>query len=160
MRSTICLLTILLIVTFTSIACRSDTSREYIHGNMMTERLEIIELQGGVVGFTGTYYTIEQDGSWATGPVLPGEQEKRAPMASGRLTGEQVVQLTGQLDRNKLSSLSSHGATAVNPRILKIRFGNQWKVLQPKPDSSSEEEDEAIRKRYNSILSTVESLCR
>jgi hypothetical protein len=158
-KSFLGLLTTLFIIASTSNSCRKAALGEYLKGNQLIEPIEIVELQGGVVGFTGTYYTIEKDGNWTTGPVLPGKGEKGVPTDKGRLTSEQLVQLSKQLHKYKLSNLPSHGASAVNPHVVKIKLGQMVKVLNPDPGDTSKEDDQSIRDRYKGILNSVKSLC-
>jgi hypothetical protein len=158
-RSMAGLVVVYVAVAFTAVSCREADGGGYLKGHELIAPLEVVELQGGVVGFTGDYCTIEQDGQWSAGPVLPGKEEKGAPTAKGKLTSEQLAQLARQLHQYSLSTLSSHGAPAVNPRIVKIRLGQETKVLNPNPGDTIEEDDLAIRGRYEGILKAVKSMC-
>jgi hypothetical protein len=140
-------------------ACREEGSTMYLEGKHLIAPMEVFELQGGFVGLTGTYYAIEPDGAWRSGPILPGKGEKGAPTARGILSSVQLAQLAEQLHLHQLSSLVDHGAPAVNPRVVKIKFGKEIRVLNPGPGNHSKEEDQRIRKRYNGILSVVKVLC-
>jgi hypothetical protein len=150
---------VLVAVAIAAVSCKEDDGAGYLKGHELIAPLEIVELQGGVVGFTGNYCTIEQDGEWSAGPVLPGNEAKGAPTAAGRLTSDQLAQLASQLHQYDLSTLSSHGAPAVNPKIVKIRMGQNTKVLNPNPGDTSKADDRAIRQRYEGILGAVKSLC-
>jgi hypothetical protein len=158
-KSLLGLLAIFSIMVIASIACKEDQLGEYMQANQLIKPIEVFELQGGVVGFTGTYYTIAQDGTWASGPVLPGKEKKGPPTAKGTLTSEQLAQLSKQLREHDLATLPSYGAPVVNPRIVKIKIGQDTKVLNPKPGETSQADDLAIRNRYKAIVSAVKSLC-
>lgn len=153
------ILIVVAVVATAAMACREEGNAIYLDGEQLMAPLEVFELQGGVVGLTGTYYAIEPDGVWLSGPILPGKGEKGTPAARGTLSSAQLAQLSEQLHRHELSSLLNHGAPAVNPRVVKIKFGQEVRVLNPGPDNHSKEEDEQIRKRYNGILSVVKTLC-
>jgi hypothetical protein len=142
-----------------AMACREEGGGVYLEGKQLVAPLEVFELQGGVVGFTGTYYAVEPDGAWTSGPILPGKGDKGPPTAQGILSSAQLAQLSEQLQRHQLSSLVNHGASAVNPRVVKIKFGQALRVLNPGPGDHSEAADRQIRKRYNGILSEVKALC-
>ena len=142
-----------------AMACREDGGDLYLDDRQLIAPLEIVEIQGGVVGFTGTYYAIEPDGDWVTGPILPGRTVQGPPAAQGTLSGDDLTQLSEALYRHQLSTLSDHGAVAVNPRIVKIKFGEDVRVLNPKPGKVALEEDQQIRSRYEGILSAVKALC-
>jgi hypothetical protein len=131
----------------------------YLDGKQLIAPLEVFELQGGVVGLSGTFYTIEPDGVWLSGSILPGRGKKGEVTARGTLSGAQLAQLSEQLHRYQLSSLLNHGAPAVNPRVVKIKFGQELRVLNPGLGNHSKEEDQQIRKRYHGILSVVKKLC-
>jgi hypothetical protein len=146
-------------VAAAAMACREEGSDMYLDGKQLVAPLEVFELQGGVVGFTGTYFAIEPDGAWLSGPILPGKGEKGAPIMQGILSSTQLVQLSEQLHRHQLSTLADHGAPAVNPRVVKIKLGQEIRVLNPKPGKASIEEDRQIRNRYDGILSAVKAMC-
>ena len=154
------ILILMAVAVAAAMACREEGRAMYLDGKQLVAPLEVFELQGGVVGFTGTYYTIEPGGAWLSGPILPGKGEKGAATAQGTLSSAQLAQLSEQLHRHQLSSLVNHGAAAVNPRVVKIKFGQALRVLNPEPGKHSKVEDQQIRKRYNGILSVVKALCK
>ena len=132
-----------------------DKGGGYVKDGKLTAKVEVLELQGGFAGFTGTYCTIEPDGSWATGPVLP--RDKRGePTAKGKLTAEQIKGLAKAFAANDLANLPSHGMTETNPKVVAISFGRKKSELQPKP-AGKPEEDKAIRARYAGIVDAVKA---
>lgn len=160
MRSATCLLNTSLTLLVLSAARASDRPGEYLTvDGQLKDRVEVRELQGGIVGFTGTYYAIEADGSWSSGRISL-RSERETPKDKGKLTKEQLAGLAEELARFKMASLPNHGETEVNPRVLEIRFGKRTSVLQPNPGVSLAEEDKAIRARYEGIVEAVHSLCK
>jgi hypothetical protein len=158
-KSSAGLLAIYLTLTITNVSCKEIEGGTYLKGDGLTAPLEVVELQGGVVGFTGKYYRIEKDGEWSAGPLLPGRGTKGAPTAKGKFTSKELTQLAKQLHKYRLSTLSSHGAPEVNPRIVKIKMGQHVNILNPNRGDTAKEEDLAIRNRYEGILNAVKGLC-
>jgi hypothetical protein len=129
---------------------------DYLKEHKLKERLEVRELQGGVVGFTGTFTVIEPDGAWSTGPVL--QDKAGEPKAKGKLTAEQLALLAKDLSRYDLLTLPKQGEPVVNPRVVKITYGKTISELQPSPGKDAEA-DKAIRARYTGIVAAVKTLC-
>jgi len=142
-----------------SLARAGERAGDYLKDGKLKERVEVLQLQGGVAGLTGDYYVIEADGSWSAGPMLPPKGEKGAPKAKGKLTGGQLAQLAKELARYDLAHLPSHGAPVVNPRAVRVRFGKSVSELQPGPAKAPAEQDKAIRARYDGIVQAVKGLC-
>ncbi len=140
-----------------SVARADDQADGYLKDGKLKERLEILELQGGVAGYTGTYCMIEPDGTWSTGEVLPRDEKK--PKATGTLTGEQLTQLAKALAKHDLANLESIGVPVVNPRFTRVRFGDKVSDLQPNADKSPTAEEKLIRARYDGIVQAVKQLC-
>src|SRR5262245_23898328 len=105
MRQPLCLLSTALAVCGLSLVRAGDQPEHYLKDGKLKDRIEVRQLQGGVAGFTGTYYAIEADGSWSTGPVLPPKEEKGEPKAQGKLTREQLAELAKDLARHELAHL-------------------------------------------------------
>jgi hypothetical protein len=118
----------------------------------LKERLEVSQVQGGVVGFTGSYWVIEPDGTWSTGRIDP--RAEAAPTAKGKLTPAQLAALAKALARHNLASLESLGRPIVNGRILTIRFGKRSVPLY------ATEPDRLIRERFEGIADAVRALCQ
>jgi hypothetical protein len=159
MRSVICVVSVVALVPCLSAGPGGGKSAEaYLKDGKLKERLEVQELQGGVVGFTGTYYAINPDGTWKVGGVF--REELKEPKAKGKLTAKELAELAGQLARQDLAHLPGHGESTVNPRVVRIRFGQKVSELQPLRGKSSAEEDQAIRARYQGIVQAVKALCK
>lgn len=134
--------------------------KDYLKDGKLKEKIEVLQLHGGFAGMTGTYFTIEPDGSWATGPVLPKRETRGDPKAKGKLTADQLAELAKALARHDLATLPSHGETTVNPAVVRVRFGDKVSELQPKPGKASEDEDKAVRARYAGIVEAVTGLLK
>jgi hypothetical protein len=139
-------------------AAAQDKGGAYVKDGKLTAKVEVLELQGGFAGFTGTYYTIEREGSWSTGPVLP-RDTRGEPTAKGKLTADQLKALEKAFTANDLSSLPSHGMPETNPKVVTIIFGRKKSELQPKP-AGKPEEDKAIRTRYAGIFDAVKAAAK
>jgi hypothetical protein len=159
MRQSCCLLCVAL-AGLALPATRAEQGPGSLKDGKLAQRLEILELQGGFAGFTGTYYAIEPDGSWSTGAVAPPRAEKGEPRAKGKLTPEQLAQLAKDLARYQIATLPSHGEPVVNPKVIRIHFGNRLAELQPGRGKGNPEQDRAIRARYEGIVQTVRALCK
>jgi hypothetical protein len=160
MRPTHLAFLIAVILLIVSAARARDKPDDYLtKDGQLKDRLEVLELQGGFAGFTGTYYVIEADGSWSTGAVLPGNKRGEAK-AKGKLTAEQLASLAKDLARHELASLKNHGEPVVNPRVVEIRFGKSTAVLQPERGKAAPEEDKAVRARYAGIAEAVRGLAK
>jgi hypothetical protein len=161
MRWTICLLSAVLTGLGLSPARAGDQPGDYLtKDGALKERREVLELQGGFAGCTGTSSALTPDGSWSTGPVLPPSEEKGEPQAKGKLTPEQLAKWAKELARHNLANLPSHGKPVVNPQVSKIRFGTKTVELQPEAGDSPPAEDKASRARYQGIAQAVKALCK
>lgn len=151
-------LPLLLGLTVLPPGCAEDRSGDYLKDGRLVARLEVRVVQGGVAGFTGTYYAIEADGTWESGPVPMGPDEMRKPDASGRLDAGQLARLARALADNDLATLPGHGKPVVNPRVVTVVFGKRSSELQPGPEPPPDA-DRAIRKRYERILQAAKNAC-
>lgn len=125
----------------------------------LAERLELLQLQGGFAGLTGTYTAIEPDGSWSTGQVkMKGGPQKGPATGEGKLTAEQLQQLAATLAKQDLATLPDHGKTETNPRVVVLQWGKKTATLQPKSAGGMEDQDKAIRARYQEIATAVRAL--
>jgi len=161
MRRSVRLVAALLTVFGVSLAsAAAGEAGDYLKDGRLKDRIEVIDLQGGFAGLTGTYYAIEPDGSWSTGPILPPKEKRGEPKAKGKLTADQLAELAKDFARYDLAGLPSHGETTVNPKVVRVRFGDKVSELQPKPGKSTAEEDRAIRARYAGIAQAVTRACK
>jgi len=130
-------------------------------GNLK-ERLEVRILQGGFAGYTGTFQTIDMDGTWNRGTLFirGGLDKKSETKDKGKLAAAQLRQLAAELARYDLAGLKNHGKVQVNPRTVTILFGKKSFDLLPGKGKERDEEDKAIRARYEGIAKAVSELCR
>ena len=165
MRWLLCLLSALLLIVSGQVPVPAgDKAADYLKGDMLKERIEVVEaLIGGFGGVSGGYFAVEPNGSWTAGGVKgpplakPGIREEKA---KGKLTKEQLSQLAKEFARNDFAHLPSHGVPASGSKTIEIYFGKKVSVLNANPGKSSAEEDKAIRARYNEIAQAVKILCK
>lgn len=62
-KMALCLTSVAAVQFGASVANAKDTAESYLQDGKLNDRIEIQELQGGVAGFNGTYYSIESDGT-------------------------------------------------------------------------------------------------
>lgn len=141
-----------------STAFAESKPEDYLKDGQLKDNLEILELQSGFAGFTGTYTSLATDGSWATGQYGPRERRGEAK-ASGKLTAEQIKTLATAFAKFDLATLPAHGTPETNPRVVKVTFGKKTVELQPKVKGTPEE-DKAIRARYAGIVAAVKGACK
>ncbi len=158
MQKWFCLLSIALTVFSLSVVGAGEKAEDYSKDGNLKEQVEVLELQGGVAGFTGNFYTIQADGSWRTGPVLP-RAERGEPKAKGKLTGEQLAQLTKELARYDLANLPNYGQPVVDPKVIEVHFGERVSKIYMRHGDSAEDFG-AIGARYHGIAHAVKMFCK
>lgn len=146
-----------LLLGLSLIARAEDMAAVYLKDGKLTGRLEVCQFQGGIVGFTGVYHVIDPDGAWSAGTVMNGKKEE--PKAKGKLHTEQLAELANELAKYDLANLPNHGEPHVNPKVIRIQFGNNVSELQLAYGKSSTKEDKAIRVRYKGVVAAVTMLC-
>ena len=119
------ILIVVAVVATAAMACREEGNAIYLDGKQLMAPLEVFELQGGVVGLTGTYYAIEPDGVWLSGPILPGKGEKGTPAARGTLSSAQLAGTFNALGRDAWNS----AGFGVLMAILIIFLGHALNLL-------------------------------
>lgn len=131
-----------------SVACADERLDAYLKEGRLTAKLDVLELQGGFAGFTGTYTTVEPDGSWSSGPMLP-RDKRGAPTSFGKLGPNGLKKLAAVLAKNDLANLPSAGKPITNPQITTITFGEHTATLMPAA------KDPTITARYEAIVAAV-----
>ena len=129
----------------------------YLKDGKLTARVEVLELQGGFAGFTGTFHAIEPDGSWTTGQVGP--RDRRTESATGKLSADQLKTLAKAFAAHDLAKLPNHGQTQTNPKVVTVVFGKKKSSLQPKA-AGKPDADKAIRARYAGIVEAVKAMTK
>src|SRR5947207_3248040 len=115
MRTSMTLFAALGLLFFVALSAHAD---DYLtKDGKLTEKLKIVQLQGGFAGFTGTETTIEPDGTWTTASVF---QRKTTPKSNGKLTAKQRETLAGILKKYDLAKLpeAAGKSPGANPKKL------------------------------------------
>lgn len=88
----------------------------------LTNRLKVVQLQGGFAGFTGVQYTVAPNGSWTSETIF---NEKITPKDKGKLTEQDVAKLGALLKKYELTKLpeKSGAEPGANPHIITVEFG-------------------------------------
>ncbi len=139
------------LLAFPALALADERPAAYLEKGKLTGTLEVLELQGGFAGFTGTYTTIDPDGAWRSGPVLP-RDKRGAATTFGKLGPKGLQELAGVLAKCDIANLPSAGKPITNPQIITIKFGEHAATLMP------EAKDPAIATRYEAVVEAVTKL--
>jgi hypothetical protein len=135
----------------------ADKPEDYLtKDGELKEKIEVVDVQGGFAGFTGTAWTIEPSGKWTTARVF---NQKRDMEKTGALTKDQLAKLAKELAAYDLSSLKGFGKPVTNPHQVTVRWGKQEATLivapggaLPKPGTDS------LDARYAGIASAVKDV--
>ena len=126
----------------------------------LPERLEIEELEGGFAGFTGSYLTIEKDGAWKEGEVLPRGKRGEA-IRKGKLSEKELLSLAKQLDEINLSELEDHGPVTTNPFEVRVKWGDHkstWRMATKKELDRKKKGDKTTTEgRYRLLLQAADN---
>jgi hypothetical protein len=160
MKSAYCFVAVMMTMTcLCESGCVAGT-REYLTPrDFLAERVEVRELRGGVAGFTGIYCSIEPDGAWSAGPLLPPAGRKGTPSDKGKADRNSLKRLAGEFERSDLAGLPNYGRPLANPLVFKVFFGGRVSELMPGRDAAPSAEDRSIRERYRSIVRVVMEQC-
>jgi hypothetical protein len=124
-------------------------------GGELKADLQIVDVQGGFAGFTGTEIKVARDGKWTISRVL---QKKRERLSSGELSPDQLKRLGAALAKYDLLGLKDEGKAGANPHRVTIEFGKHRATLTvragqtPPPPSTTE-----VAGRYSGILTAVQA---
>jgi hypothetical protein len=148
---------LLLVFTFLSRLFLTD---EYLtQTGDLAQTLEVRDLQGGFAGFTGHLYRVEPSGRWTMARVF---NEKTTVEHQGKLTKKQLAALAKELAKYDLLGLPpKEGKPTVNPRVVKIKFGDHqsellWKPNQPLPNPDQDKKTSVVV-RFSGILQAVKA---
>jgi hypothetical protein len=127
----------------------------------LTEKLKIVQLQGGFAGFTGMEYIIEPDGTWTAASVF---QKKTTPKSNGKLTAKELEKLAAILKKYDLAKLpeKSGKAAGANPKKLNIEYGKQtanW-IGQEAPKLDADNPAGSAESRFAGISQDVAALLK
>jgi hypothetical protein len=146
-------------IVFVLFALPATAKDDDTKNDRLSDPLEIVDVQGGFAGFTGTFWKIEPSGKWTSGRVF---KQKHEVKQTGQLDKEQVSNLAKQLAKYDLKTLKSmKGRPTANPHIVTIKFGKQEVSLTlnagdslPKPDATS------VPGRYAGIVEAAKQLLK
>src|SRR5262245_29630940 len=85
---------------------RGDEPGAYLKDGQLAQTLEIIDVQGGFAGFTGTAWVVEPSGKYTVYKVF---NQKRDEIGKGELTKEQIAALAKELGRYGAADLKGEG---------------------------------------------------
>lgn len=118
--------------------------------------LEVKVLQGGFVGFSGSFIILLPDGTWESGKTL---NDDKTAGKSGKYSKEKLAQLVKELEAQNLVGLGNFGGMQVNPRIVTITFGTKSVSLRPGPQPGADNKTDVLtRERYNAIIQAVKAV--
>jgi hypothetical protein len=131
-----------LAVGFIAVLVLPSLGDDYFKDGKLTATLVVEDLQGGFAGLTGKRYTIEPGGAWRIEAVLPGD--KLELEAKGALTRENLAVVAKALAEINAKSLANEGKEDVNPRVIRVKFGDKTSELYlptgaelPQPDEKT-----------------------
>jgi hypothetical protein len=127
-------------------------------GGKLKAALEVLDVQGGFAGFTGTEIKVARDGKWEVSRAF---QKKRERLSSGELNEGQLKKLAAALAKYDLLGLKDEGKAGANPHRVTIQFGKHRATLtlgagKPLPPPSTTE----VAGRYSGIVTAVRALVK
>src|SRR5262249_32938255 len=132
---------IILSVVVLALAGASLLAQDYLtKDGKLTKQLKIVQLQGGLAGFTGVQYTVAPDGSWTADKIF---NEKKTPTNKGQLAEKDLAKLGALLEKYHLANLpeKSGKQPGANPHTITFEFGKRKATLvgqlPPKFDSKN-----------------------
>jgi hypothetical protein len=134
-----------------------DASDYLTKDGQLKHALEILDLQGGFAGFTGTLLSVQTDGAWKRSSVL---QKKTKLLQEGTLSNQQMRELAGALARYDLLHLSDTGKSGTNPHNISLTFGKHTCELRLKAGAKLPEPGAHVAGRFAGIVHTVQKLCQ
>jgi hypothetical protein len=144
----------------------------------LKEPLTLREEQGGIVGITGTVWTVEPSGQWWVARFSPNKDgaERLIKLRSGTLSPADLESLAKTLDAQDLAGLPEKtGPEAkVNPHRITLRFGQKTATLEGLPPrrnlsiaenirkaaTATQRADAAVWERFANVVHAVETHCR
>src|SRR4051812_43543871 len=110
-------------IVFVLFALPAAAKDDYTRNDRLSDTLEIVDVQGGFAGFTGTFWKVEPSGKRRSGRVCGEKQEVNQ---WGQLNKEQVSDLAKQLAKYDLKTRKTmKGSPMANPHVVTIKFGTQ-----------------------------------
>jgi len=147
----------LLFVTALPVSAGKDASDYLTKEGTLKHALEILDVQGGVAGFTGTLLSVQPDGAWKrTGVVF----NKSKTLGEGQLTKTQLADLAKGLAKYDLLHLADEGKPMVNPHNVTITFGKHTCELRLGGGKKLPEPGDGVAGRYAGLVQTAQELCK
>jgi hypothetical protein len=149
-----------LLAALGALASAADAGDYLTKDGTLKEPLEIKDVQGGVVGFTGKAWAIESSGDWKLFKVVG---EKTEVEQKGTLSKDQLAALAKELARDDLAGLlgKTEGKPTVNPHVVTIKWAKKEAILNlgpgevlPKPDATT------VPGRFAGIVPAVADLAK
>ncbi len=142
------------------LAANAVLAQDYLtKDGKLTEQLKVVQLQGGIAGFTGTQFTIAPDGSWTSENVF---NQKTTLRDRGKLDAKQLARLAAVLEKFELAKLpeKSDDKTVVNPFKITFEFGKQKAVWigQSRPRVDQTNLTATVESRVAGVLRGVADL--
>jgi hypothetical protein len=125
----------------------------------LTQRLKIVQLQGGFAGFTGMQYIIDPDGAWTAESVF---KQKLTPKGKGKLSTKEVAKLATFLDKCGLDKLPEKSGVqpGANPHTVNLEYGTKkagW-VGRMRPKVDGDNPSGSVESRFAGLLEGVVGL--
>jgi hypothetical protein len=140
---------------------RADEPASYLtKDGQLAQTLEIIDVQGGFAGFTGTAWVVEPSGKYAVYRVF---NQKRDELGKGELSKEQLAALAKELDRYGAADLKGLGKPMTNPHVVTVKWGKSSAELnlgagEPLPKASDRKED--VGGRFAGVVAAVQAVAK
>ncbi len=148
---------VLFLVTALPVSAGKDVSDYLTKDGKLKHALEILDVQGGFAGFTGTLLSVQPDGAWKRSSVF---QRKSKLLQEGKLSEKQVRELAAACAKYDLLHLENAGKSGVNPHNVSLTFGKHTAELRLKTAAKLPEPGMTVEGRYAGIVRAAQSLCQ
>jgi hypothetical protein len=147
----------LLFLTTQPAPAGKDASDYLTKDGTLMHTLEILDVQGGFAGFTGTLLKVQPDGAWKRTSV---NFNKTKTLGEGQLTKAQLADMAKGLAKYDLLHLADEGKPMVNPHNVTITFGKHTCELRLGGGKKLPEPGDGVAGRYAGVVQTAQELCR
>jgi hypothetical protein len=144
------------LITSLPVSAGKDAGDYLTRDGKLKDSLDILDVQGGFAGFTGTLLSVQPDGAWKRSSVF---QKKTKPLQEGKLTEKQVRELAAALAKYDLLHLENAGKAGTNPHNVSLTFGKHTFELRLKAGAKLPEPGTTPEGRYAGIVRAAEALC-
>ena len=147
----------LLFLTTLSAPAGKDAGDYLTKEGTLKQPLEILDVQGGFAGFTGTLLSVQPDGAWKRASVFP---KKSKILQEGTFSKKQVRELAAALAKYDLLHLTDSGKPSTNPHNVSLTFGKHTSELRLKGGEKLPPAGDSVAGRYAGIVRIVQELCK